>query len=467
MRISLFMAAGISFASLASLDADEISFKDLGVQVPKSKPFLASVWVRAKEKSGEDALVQLNVGEKPGGKEKTGDPGYTKAKTSEWSRLSQWIPPAGEGCERIDVTVCTPNGVGLEIRDAKIAIVPDSLPPFDKGFIRVQGSALSNDKGRIIFRGVNLAAYSDDEKEDAGYMLGRCCEDDYKEIAGLGFNAVRLACWHKALVEPGGFDWLRLQISFARKYGLYIVLDMHAPPGGYQGPEYNGKFWHVEKGAKFRDELVKFWSDTAKSLKDEPAVAAYDLLNEPKPKKNTQWHEYAKLLISKVREQGDKHAIIVETAMLGENDWPELDDNLIIYDTHFYDPWEFVSQSEKKPFGKYNVEHNIWGEKVRLDKKWLESQLDEYLSWCKRKNVPMQVGEYGLGLHAQTPENGGLDWLTDSVSIFDGNGVSRFYWSWDIYDFAIHNGWFRRDPGIFCKEAAKIAASGTDLPINE
>jgi hypothetical protein len=62
------------------------------------------------------------------------------------------------------------------LRDAKFAEVPDALPPFDKGFIRVEGANIANDKGSIIFRGVNLSAYNDDDKEDTAHMLGVCGE---------------------------------------------------------------------------------------------------------------------------------------------------------------------------------------------------------------------------------------------------------------------------------------------------
>ena len=454
----MILITGLCLLPLSRGQAKDIPIALGGSELPKSGCAMASAWVRANNAESENTLVHLSVIEKTGGKTKSRILNYTRATQKDWSRISCWLSPAMDGTEREGLSISAPQGAEISIDKASVATVPESMPPFDKGFIRVDGPKLLNDKEELVFVGVNMTAYSDDYKNETGPILGFCCEEDYQEIASFGFNAVRLACWHQALMQPGGFDWLRLQISFARKYGLYVILDMHAPPGGCQNPEYKGKFWNDAKGgAPLRDDLVAFWCKAAALLKGEPAIAAYDLLNEPLPKKDSQWHAYARVLVEAIRSQGAKQPIVVETSMLDDAKWPELDDKSVIYDTHWYTPWEFVAQSEKKPFGKYETELMIGGQKVVLNRDWLKSQLNEYASWCRQRNVPMQIGEYGVNLYAQSPEVGGLHWLLDMVSIFGEARVSRFYWSWYPFDMGLHNGWFRRAPGVFCAEAARIA----------
>jgi len=58
-----------------------------------------------------------------------------------------------------------------------------------------------------------------------------------------------------------------------------------------------GARWTQQNGGKFDDRLwsdpafadqaVTFWRDLADALKDHPAIAAYNLINEPAPEKTT------------------------------------------------------------------------------------------------------------------------------------------------------------------------------------
>ena len=51
----------------------------------------------------------------------------------------------------------------------------------------------------------------------------------------------------------------------------------------------------VEK--KYQDQLVDLWIKIVQRYKDEPVVAAYDLLNEPLPKGSGAADKYKHLLV--------------------------------------------------------------------------------------------------------------------------------------------------------------------------
>ncbi len=113
------------------------------------------------------------------------------------------------------------------------------------------------DGKRLVLRGVNVAAYSDDETDSVEQMLRLTSEDDYRKNAAEGFNCVRLNLWATALRSEGGWEWLDQQRAWAASHSLYLILDMHAPPWGFQGPEYEGSFWSDPALQEHTIELCK------------------------------------------------------------------------------------------------------------------------------------------------------------------------------------------------------------------
>lgn len=110
-------------------------------------------------------------------------------------------------------------------------------------------------------------------------------EADLDHIKALGFNAVRLPfCYDHLLHEDGSWrddafkhiDWL---VGNAAKRGIYTILDYHGflPPGANENGSENGYFSIAEQKA----ETVRIWSRIAARYRANPAVAMYDLLNEP------------------------------------------------------------------------------------------------------------------------------------------------------------------------------------------
>lgn len=114
---------------------------------------------------------------------------------------------------------------------------------------------------------------------------------DFDQIASLGFNAVRLPFDHAVLepestpfrVDAAGFDRLERAMRMAEAAGLYVVLDMHAAPGGQStdGPsgDVNGNdLWGNDENY---ERTAWLWQRVARVYKNRAVLAAYDLLNEP------------------------------------------------------------------------------------------------------------------------------------------------------------------------------------------
>ncbi|MEV7007957.1 discoidin domain-containing protein [Streptosporangium sp. NPDC051022] len=114
---------------------------------------------------------------------------------------------------------------------------------------------------------------------------------DFDNLAAMGVNFVRLPIGWTTLLNTDGtwrssawtkIDWAIDQLS---SRGIYTLLDLHTVPGGgcpwascgRVGPNPNG-FWG---STTYQDWVVDIWQAIAARYAGNPAVAGYDLINEP------------------------------------------------------------------------------------------------------------------------------------------------------------------------------------------
>ncbi|HHU84902.1 MAG TPA: glycoside hydrolase family 5 protein [Clostridiales bacterium] len=220
--------------------------------------------------------------------------------------------------------------VGLAEGDVPADDVPADNTGFtDEDFLTVKGTKIYNRKGEeIILQGVNLGGWLIQEDWlcpyeevsdhytlletlierfglETAYGLLNTYEDnfiteyDLDQIAEMGFNAVRVPFWYrnfysddvgtKILDENGEWDFSKLDwvVSECSERRLYVVLDMHGAPGFASDAPHNGKadscglYDKTEEGEFYRNLTDELWTAIATRFKGNPAVAMYDLLNEP------------------------------------------------------------------------------------------------------------------------------------------------------------------------------------------
>ncbi|HKP91371.1 MAG TPA: cellulase family glycosylhydrolase [Thermoleophilaceae bacterium] len=157
------------------------------------------------------------------------------------------------------------------------------------------------------------------------------CKFDFDQMRGLGYNVVRLnLSWSLLEPRPGRINARYIEriaqiVGWAKKKGIYVVLDMHQDAWSKyvytRGESCTGEFRRIrgfdgaplwasrysfpscavngvrELNPAVAEQFQKFWLNTdglqdhytnvlialAQRFHDEPAVAGYELMNEPQP----------------------------------------------------------------------------------------------------------------------------------------------------------------------------------------
>lgn len=201
------------------------------------------------------------------------------------------------------------------------------------------------------------------------YMDHWITEEDIKIISDMGCNVVRVPFWYRNFMidEAGtwinenlddnpGFKRLDWIIEMADRYGMYVILDMHGAPGGQSIDHCSGT---LGQNRLYTDEtcqetMKKLWVAIAQRYKDNPVVAAYDIMNEPQNNSGYEgensydpWQPYSwemtneiyDKMIKAIREVDENHVITVEGIWRVSN-LPDPDTmgwTNMMYQTHLYD----------------------------------------------------------------------------------------------------------------------------------
>jgi endoglucanase len=116
-------------------------------------------------------------------------------------------------------------------------------------------------------------------------------ERDWDQLQSFGFNIVRVPImWNLVEDEKNpktlrtdAWQYIDWAIAQGKKRGIYVILDLHGAQGGQTSWQSSGcsnqnKYWTTPE---LQDRAKWLWQQMATHYKDEPTIAAYDLLNEP------------------------------------------------------------------------------------------------------------------------------------------------------------------------------------------
>lgn len=293
----------------------------------------------------------------------------------------------------------------------------------EKDFLHVENGNLVTEDGRaVLLQGVNLGGWLIQESwmtpvngEDRkwanldtlevlesrfGYdktaNLVKTYQDnwitewDIENIANMGCNVIRVPFWYRNFMkdeqgtwitenmdENPGFQRLDWIIEQAGKNDMYVILDMHGCPGGQSMDHCCGTLCRNDlyTDVNCQNIMELLWSVIAARYKDNPVVAAYDIMNEPQnnsgyegehsydPWQSESWEMTNQIydhMIKAIREIDSRHVITVEGIWRVSNlpDPATVGWENVMYQTHLYDDdanFEIQTQAMADTVAKYGV----------------------------------------------------------------------------------------------------------------
>ncbi|MBS7542205.1 glycoside hydrolase family 5 protein [Ancylobacter oerskovii] len=118
-------------------------------------------------------------------------------------------------------------------------------------------------------------------------------EEDLAFLQAAGFTTARVPLHWKffmdpadpSKVDPNGEGWALIDraVGWARAHDIKLILDIHAAPGGQTGVNHDDGVGYplTFYVPEFKRRTLALWTAIAARYRDETAVLAYDLLNEP------------------------------------------------------------------------------------------------------------------------------------------------------------------------------------------
>jgi endoglucanase len=232
--------------------------------------------------------------------------------------------------------------------------------------------------------------------------------EDIKFIKKAGFNSVRVPFSYRLLVSDGeppklegvGYELLDKIVRWCKQEGLFVVLDMHAAPGGQTGDNIDDGTGYPFLFESPEDQAltVKIWQKLAARYKNETIIIGYDLLNEPiahyfdKDYFNPKLEPFYKKLTAAIRQIDKNHLIF-----LGGAQW---NSNFKVFGAPFDDKLVYTF-------------HKYW---TATD----QTVIQEYVDYGNKYNVPVWMGESG--------ENS-YEWIAEFRQLLEKNNIGWCFWT--------------------------------------
>lgn len=222
-------------------------------------------------------------------------------------------------------------------------------------------------------------------------------EDDFKFISENGLNAVRIPVgwWIASDPNPpnpfvgGSLEALDNAFSWAQKYDIQVIIDLHAAPGSQNGNEHSGTRDGSLEWGKTDDTIqqsVAVIDFLAARYANNPKLYAMELLNEPQ-----SWGvsldtvtKYYQLGYNAVRKYSSSAYVVMSNRLGGSVDPRELFSltnglQATVVDVHYYNLFSDI-------FNSMSVQQNI---------DFINNNRTSDLSYITNSNGPLTfVGEW-------------------------------------------------------------------------
>ena len=237
-------------------------------------------------------------------------------------------------------------------------------------------------------------------------------------VKNSGFNAIRIPCAWNAYIEDESTykvkeSWLnRVQevVDYCIKNDMYTIINIHWD-GGWL--ENNCTLSAQEENNKKQYAL---WTQIAAHFKDYGEYLLFAGTNEPNVGNAEQMevlNSYLQTFIDAVRNTGSNNTnrnLIIQGPSTDIDNTDKLVkslpvdkvENRLIYEVHYYSPWNFCGLTKDESWGNMFY---YWGKDFHIgdpvrdaswgEEEYLESQLQKMKLKFVDKNIPVIIGEFG------------------------------------------------------------------------
>ncbi len=323
-----------------------------------------------------------------------------------------------------------------------VVLIPES-DLLSQGFLKARGQQIVNGRGEnVLLRGIGLGGWmlqepymlqlsevavaqydikakitdligkNNCEKFYSAWLHNMITERDIDSLKAWGFNSIRLPMHYNLFTLPienepvkgqdtwlkTGFDLTDKLLDWCEKNRIYLILDLHAAPGG-QGNDKpiadvdttKPRLWE----SSFNQlKTISLWNKLAIRYANEEWIGGYDLINETNYKmEGNNPLAYLFLEITKaIRTVDPNHIIFIEGNQFA-NDY-----------TGLTPPWD---KNMAYSFHKY------WNPPT------LET-IKKYIDIRNQYNVPFWMGESGENQN---------DWYKSVVNLLETNNIGWAWWT--------------------------------------
>lgn len=274
-------------------------------------------------------------------------------------------------------------------------------------------------------------------------------EGDVQFIKDCGFNVIRIPLNYRHFESDSnpfvylkkGFERLDKIIQACERQGLYVILDLHSVQGWQNGD------WHADNSSRHalfwvdkisQDRFYALWEELARRYKNNPAIAGYNLINEPISNAPygrfgsiTQYEPNWKLLnkiyqtaVNRIRLIDPDHIIFLEGdyfSTLFDGLEPPFADHLV-YSSHNYVP----AMTSGKPYPGW-IDDCYW-DLHKIENQFIETSGYQF---AQKYKVPLWVGEFGGSVNYPSQS---MAWqfaaLNDQLAVFEKYGVHWTFWAY-------------------------------------
>lgn len=311
-----------------------------------------------------------------------------------------------------------------------------------RGFLRVDGVDIVKDNGeKFLIQGTNIGNWLNPE----GYMFFfgdkaasfRTINDAFCELVGpeytkefwlkfkenyitkadidyirqTGMNSIRIPFHYKLFTDEDymglsagqdGFEMLDRVVEWCRENELYVILDMHDAPGGQTGDNIDDSYGYpwLMVCEQSQQLFCDIWQEIAEHYAEDTIILGYDLINEPiahyfeedLEMLNAALEPLYKRCTEAIRSVDKNHIVL-----LGGAQW----------------------SGSFEMFSDYTFDDNIMYTCHRYWCDTLQSNIQDFVDFRDKVNLPMYMGETGENTD---------EWIGGWTRLMERNNIGWHYW---------------------------------------